>query len=342
MKSIENKTARIIDIFFCVIFMPVLIFLGPAHSWMSRWHLFFILTCVLLYGSYFVLKWVNIPMLLISKNYRKIGIVVGVLVLCNYLLTIYPLPEMDFITPAMSEYQTRIRNYSITISLWMMFSLVMGYSFTTSFVRELYDQLLQKKKIEAQRDKAKLAVFKAQISPHFLFNTLNTLYSLVIGTSQKAEDAFIKFTELLKYTYITIENEYVPLRDELNYIRNYIDLQVIRLNQHTVVQWTEEVDDDSVLIPPMLMLTFVENAFKYGASTSRDCVISISVTLNSGLLVFRTSNSIMRHVSEFHGDMSVGIENCKARLNGIFPQKHSLETYEEDGKFNVNLSINLN
>ena len=102
---------------------------------------------------------------------------------CNYLLTIYPLPEMDFITPAMSEYQTRIRNYSITISLWMMFSLVMGYSFTTSFVRERYDQLLQKKKIEAQRDKAKLAVFKAQISPHFLFNTLNTLYSLVIGLS---------------------------------------------------------------------------------------------------------------------------------------------------------------
>ncbi|MCM1093965.1 MAG: sensor histidine kinase [Lachnospiraceae bacterium] len=341
MKSIENKSALIIDIFFCAIFMPVLIFLGPAHSWMQQWTLFFILSCLLFYGSYFVVKWINMPMLLISRNYKRIGLVLGALIACNYLLTLYPLPEMDFITPAMSEYQTRIRNYSITISLWMMFSLVMGYALTTSFVIELYDQLLQKKKIEAQRDKAKLAMFKAQISPHFLFNTLNTLYSLVIGTSQKAEDAFIKFTELLKYTYITIENEYVPLKDEIAYIQNYIDLQVIRLNQHTVVKWSYEVDDENVMIPPMLMLTFVENAFKYGASTSRDCVISISLALDSGMLEFRTSNYIMKHVSEFHSDMSVGIENCRARLNGIFPKKHTLTTSESDGMFNVNLSINL-
>lgn len=341
MKSIENKSEFIIDIFFCVVFMPALILLGPAHSWIEAWPLFFILSCGFFYGSYFALKHFNIPLLFIERNYRKMGIVGGALVLCNYMLTLYPLPELDFVTPAMSAYQTQIRNYSITISLWLMFSLVLGYSLTTSFVNELYNQLLQKRKIEAQRDKAKLAVFKAQISPHFLFNTLNTLYSLVVGTSQRAEDAFIKFTEILKYTYVTIDNELVPLKDEIAYIQNYIDLQEIRLNKHTNVVWTYDVDDENVMIPPMLMLTFVENAFKYGASTSRDCTISISLKLESGSLEFKTSNSIMKHANEFHSDMPVGIENCRARLNGIFPKRHSLETIESDGAFSVNLSIQL-
>ena len=109
-----------------------------------------------------------------------------------------------------------------------------------------------------------------------MFNTLNTLYSLVIGTSQKAEDAFIKFTEILKYTYVTIENEKVALDDEVAYIQNYIDLQNIRLNSHTRVDWRHDIEDGKVMIPPMIFLTFVENAFKYGASTSRDCMVEIS------------------------------------------------------------------
>ena len=127
------------------------------------------------------------------------------LVALNYVLSLYPLPDMDFVTPALSEYQTKVRNFGVSVSLWLMFSLVMCYSLSITFVKELYEQLLLRRKIEAQRDKAELAVFKAQISPHFLFNTLNSLYSLVIGTSEKAEDAFIKFTEILKYTYVTIE-----------------------------------------------------------------------------------------------------------------------------------------
>ena len=91
-----------------------------------------------------------------------------------------------------------------------------------------------------------------------MFNTLNSLYSLVIGTSEKAEDAFIKFTELLKYTYVTIEKDMVALKDEIDYIQNYIDLQTIRLNEHTSVDWQYDVEDEMVKVPPMLMLTFVE------------------------------------------------------------------------------------
>lgn len=223
-----------------------------------------------------------------------------------------------------------------------MFSLVMGYALTISFVKELYDQLLLKKKIEAQRDKATLALFKAQISPHFMFNTLNSLYSLVIGTSEKAENAFIKFTELLKYSYVTIEKELVTLNDEIDYIQNYIDLQIIRLNKCTVVEWEYDVDNNRIKVPPMLMLTFVENAFKYGASTNRNCLISIRLTVKNGNLHFETANNIIKHADEFRKDMPVGIENCKSRLMTLFPGKHSLTTVEDDGVFKVSLNIQLN
>lgn len=341
MKSIENKTSVILDLFFCLVFMPILIALGPAHHWFKQWILFSIIACAYFYGCYFFMMQAKLPKLLISKKYHKIAAIIGVLIMINYFVSLYPLPAMDFVTPALSEFQTQVRNFGVSVTLWLMFSLVMGYSLTISFVKELYEQLLLKKKIEAQRDKAELAIFKAQISPHFLFNTLNSLYSLVIGTSDKAEEAFIKFTDILKYTYVTIEKEIVPLSDEINYIRNYIDLQSIRLNRHTVVDWKYNVDNDKLLVPPMLMLTFVENAFKYGASTSKDCLIKIHLVVKDGVLEFETQNSIMKHTDEFRKDMPVGIENCRARLSTLFPGKHKLSTVEENGNFKVLLSIDL-
>lgn len=341
MKSIENKTSLILDLFFCLVFMPILVILGPPHHWLSQWPLFFFITCAFMYACYFVMLRLDVPKLLLSKQYYRLAGVIAALVLFNYALSFYPLPDMDFVTPVLSEYQTRVRNFGVSVTLWLMFSLVMGYALSISFVKELYEQLLLRKKIEAQRDKAELAMFKAQISPHFLFNTLNSLYSLVIGTSEKAEDAFIKFTEILKYTYVTIGKELVPLGDEMAYIQNYIDLQMIRLNGHTQVDWCHEVDDERLMVPPMLILTFVENAFKYGASTSKDCRIRIALTVRDGVLVFETRNNIMKHADEFRKDMPVGVDNCRSRLVGLYPHRHSLTTAEQDGRFDLRLEIHL-
>lgn len=339
MKSLEARTSHILDIVFCVVFMPLLVFLGPAHHWMGEWPVFFAIVCLYLCGCYFLIKRLNVPQLMLDRRYALIaGVAVG-LTVCNYALSWYPHPKMDFVIPSMSEYQTSVRNYSVSLSLWLMFFAVMCYALTISFITELYSQLLVRKDIENQRNRAELAVFKAQISPHFLFNTLNSLYSLVIGTSQKAEDAFIKFTELLKYTYVTIGNETVPLRDEITYIRNYIDLQTIRLNRHTRIDWNHDVDNPALKVPPMIFLTFVENAFKYGASTSRDCEVRISLTAYRGVIEFETCNSIMKHCDEFRTEVPVGISNCRARLDGLFPGRYTLSTGETDGRFIVKLTI---
>ncbi len=341
MESIESKTSVIIDIFFCVVFMPLLVFLGPSHTWMSQWPIFFSLVCLFLYISYFFLLWINIPVQILRKRWGVIALSLSCMVGCNYLLSLYPLPEMDFVTPVLSRYQTELRDFGVSVTLWLMFSLVLGYTLSVSFIKTLYEQMLMKKRIEAERDKAELAVFKAQISPHFLFNTLNSLYSLVIGTSDKAEDAFLKFTEILKYTYVAIEKETVPIRSEIENIRNYIDLQLIRLNSHTKVEWQCDVDDGLLPVPPMLMVTFVENAFKYGSSTSKDCVISIRLHLRNGRLEFATSNKIMRQADKFRSDVPIGIENCRGRLSVLYPRNHLLEVKEEDGIYSLRMVLGL-
>jgi len=341
MKSFEHKTNLIFNIFFCIIIMPLLIILGPAKYWWRISPVFSCLSIAYLYGCYFATNMLHLPQLILSKSYYKIVSLSIVLIILTYLLTLYPLAEMDFVIPSMSEYLTRVRDYNTSLTVWLMFVAVMCYSLTVAFIKELYHRLLLQNIVENQRDKAELALYKAQINPHFLFNTLNSIYSLIVGTSQKAEDAFIKFTELLKYTYTTSNNDWVTIADEIDYIDNYIDLQLIRLDNHTDVVRDFSIDDLSANIPPMIFLTFVENAFKYGASTSVDCQILIRLHLNAGLLSFETENRIVKHSDEFRKDMPVGLDNCRNRLDVLYPGNYSLNIKEDAGTFNVELKINL-
>ena len=339
MKSLEHKTNLIFDLFFCIVIMPLLIIIGPARYWWSTSPVFTCLAITYLYGCYFTTKFLRLPELILSKSYYRIGVLSFIFVLLTYLLTLYPLPEMDFIIPSMSEYQTRVRNYNMTITMWLLFLVVMCYALITAFIKELYRRMLLQNIVENQRDKAELALYKAQINPHFLFNTLNSLYSLIIGTSQKAEDAFIKFTELLKYTYMTANSDWVTINDEIGYLNNYIDLQLIRLDRHTNVVRDFSVDDWDASIPPMIFLTFVENAFKYGASSTHDCEILIRLHLKKGVLLFETQNQILKHSDEFRIIMPIGISNCRSRLSGLYPDAYSLNIEEEKGLFRVELTI---
>lgn len=172
-----------------------------------------------------------------------------------------------------------------------------------------------------------------------MFNTLNTLYGLTISKSDNAEEAFVKFIEMLKYTYTQVDTDMIPITDEIKYLNDYIELQQLRLNNHTVVRWNYSIDDEAALVPPMLLITFVENAFKYGCSSTRDCEIRIEAQLKEKMLYFSVINNIMKIRKE--EDSSIGINNCRTRLDLIYPDKHSLKIDENNGVFNVSLTIEL-
>ncbi len=234
MNFLKRRIGYVIDMFFCLIFMPLLIVLSPAYRWLSEWPNFTYLLIGCLYADYFVVRIFRMPRLFVKRRYWAIALIMAVLIAGNYMLSRYRLPPVTFNAPSLTSLYNNIRDYNQAIGVWLMFSVVMGYALSMSFIHELYQQLIAKKEFELQKNRAELALYKAQINPHFLFNTLNSLYSLIIGTSDRAESAFVKFMDLVKYTYTSVDHETVALRDEIEYIRNYIDLQSLRLNQSGV------------------------------------------------------------------------------------------------------------
>lgn len=331
-----RKVKKYIDLLFCCIFLPLIIALVPVEKWMTKYPSFAITLVLFLYCVYFIIRAVNIPRLVMRRKFvQSIGIVGGLLI-ATFLLSQFPYPDNG---PEIIAGHPRLHEHLRSQTVWFMFLVVSGYSLSISLLIELFRQILVKREIEEQKGKAELSLYKAQINPHFMFNTLNTLYGLTINKSDKAEDAFVKFIEMLKYTYTQVKLDMIPVRNELKYISDYIALQQLRLNNHTSVSWKHEIEDENFSLPPMLLITFVENAFKYGSSSSRDCEIDICAEIKNGKLEFSVRNNIMRAKTET--EMSVGIENCKARLRLLYPNRHKLVIDDNNGVFNVLLEIEL-
>lgn len=204
---------------------------------------------------------------------------------------------------------------------------------------ELFRQILSRQEVEAEKDKAELALYKAQINPHFLFNTLNTLYALVLSGSDKTESAFVKFSGILRYMYSQSGAELIPAARELEYVRQYVDLQKLRLNHHTTVNLVVEAVYAQALVPPMILITFVENAFKYGTSSETDCTILIRIHVDEFCLWLETENAVMRRRED--GACGIGIANCRKRLELLYPSRYTLQTGETDGTYRVRLEIKI-
>ena len=221
-------------------------------------------------------------------------------------------------------------------TVWFFFLVVTGFSLSIELIFELFRQILSKQEIEAEKNKAELALYKAQI---FLFNTLNALYGLVLTKSDKTESDFIKFSNILKYMYAQTTSDLISISNEVEYIRQYVDLQSLRLNKHTQVVFETQIDDEHAKIPPMILITFVENSFKYGVSSDTDCTIFIRIIVKEGQLIFETENMIMKE--NHQNPHAIGIDNCRKRLELLYPNRFVLLTKEENGYFKTYLNIQL-
>ena len=252
------------------------------------------------------------------------------------LLTQFPYPpEPNKLDPLIHKARQHLRSQTV----WFFFLVVTGFSLSIELIFELFRQILSRQEIEAEKNRAELALYKAQINPHFLFNTLNALYGLVLTKSNKTESAFIKFSNILKYMYAQTTMETISINNEVEYIRQYVDLQSLRLNKHTQVVFETQIDDEHAKIPPMILITFVENTFKYGVSSDVDCLILIRITVKKGELLFETENTVMK---ENHANPhAIGIENCRKRLELLYPNRFTLIMKEENRQFKIRLSIQL-
>lgn len=332
----KNRITLYIDLLFCLVIIPLAIMLLPVDRWIANNTAFLITLVAYVYILYFVYRLACIPKLFMKKKYVSIFILMFILTSVTELLTHFPIPA-EHITDDVRQMAAKMNLRRQTI--WFFFLVVTGFSLAIELTFELFRQIISRQSIEAEKNKAELSLYKAQINPHFLFNTLNTLYALVLSGSDKTESAFVKFSGILRYMYSQNESEFIPAADELDYISQYVDLQKLRLNHHTKVSLCIDTSSPKILIPPMILITFVENAFKYGTSSDTDCSINIRININEEHLSLETENAVMRRPE--NNKSGIGISNCRKRLELLYPGRYTLENGELSGIYRVRLLVHI-
>ena len=196
-------------------------------------------------------------------------------------------------------------------------------------------------KSERERLVAEVSFLKAQINPHFLFNTLNGIYTLVLKKSDRAADSVSKLSALMQYVATDATKEKVLLENEINYITNYIELQKLRLTNTMRVIFNIEGEPSALQIEPLLLITFIENAFKYGVSTERESSIQITMNINEGEFRLFVQNQIFRSNVQENTNTEIGLENTISRLQKSYLNRYKLTIDENKQSYSVNLFLQL-
>jgi sensor histidine kinase YesM len=236
-------------------------------------------------------------------------------------------------------------DYYKTIKLSRIVSCVWDISvfiFFTSMIRFTIDRFKlesERKQLENQRLMAELNYLKAQINPHFLFNTLHNLNYLVYSGSKNATDVIIKLSNIMRYMIYDANRETVQLVRELAYMEDYIHLESIRLNNSFRLDFKKTGDGTQVEIAPLLLITLLENAFKHGVKDAEpDCWIECNLTIEPSQISFNTRNKKLQSVRT--GIPSgFGLENLKKRLQLSYPSKHTLRIVETDQIYFIELIL---
>lgn len=196
---------------------------------------------------------------------------------------------------------------------------------------------------EAERKhlSSELQVLKAQLNPHFLFNTFNNLYVLSLQKSDKTPIAISKMSDLFHYILYECNSVEVPVSKEVKLIEDYIQLEELRYSDKLSITFDKDVDNLDCMIPPMLLYTFIENCFKHGCSNDPGLSwIKLRISVNNCRFVFEASNSVPKSVSQSkNSGGGVGLANIRRRLELIYPANHNLEIRKEDREFHVRLEI---
>ena len=229
-----------------------------------------------------------------------------------------------------------LRPLSLMFFMVMVFTsfLVIAASFAIYYFNH-YQYLM------AEKTKSELLALKHQINPHFLFNTLNVIYGQAIKKSDTTANSIAKLSTMMRYVISDANQDLVQLEKELNYIKSYIDFQKLRLTDKTTVNYSIEGDIHGIKIPSLILVNFIENAFKYGVSNEVETTIDIKVELKHEVLQLTVKNNKPHKLNQFEESSKIGMENTLQRLNLLYGENFNLITKNEENLFEVKLKILL-
>lgn len=193
--------------------------------------------------------------------------------------------------------------------------------------------------LENQRLTAELALLKSQINPHFLFNSLNSIYSLAYQRAENTPEAILKLSEIMRYMLYECNDNKVDLANELQYLQNFIDLQKIRFGDNSYVNFEVEGIITNQRIVPLLLISFIENAFKHGVANDKNAPIQLKITVDDGHLQFYMHNRKHLHNRDAAG--GIGLNNVKRRLKLLYPNQYHLTINDTADTYTCELSLIL-
>jgi len=246
-----------------------------------------------------------------------------------------------YILTIVLNYQGQVDLYNINSLIYYSFTLIFVVGVASSFrlLKRQYQSKIKEAELQKEKTQAELKYLKGQINPHFLFNTLNNIYSLARKGSDQTSDAVLKLSKLMRFMLYESGSETILLTDELKLIQDYIALEKLRYGERLSIMYEEELDNPQQTIAPLILIHFIENAFKHGVSESRfDSFIQIKVKLMKGLLQVVVTNSKADTAAK--PGSKIGLENIRRQLELVYP-KHDLTFQDDPDKFTVSLILPL-
>ena len=223
----------------------------------------------------------------------------------------------------------------------LTFSLTAALSVALKVTADWYRREQKQKELEKEMAAAELQNLKSQLNPHFLFNTLNNIYSLTATNQTQAQYAIHSLSKLLRYILYDNDKPDIPLTNEISFINSYVELMSLRLHErvHLSVKLPEAYECNGFSVAPLIFITLIENAFKHGVSPTDDSEINISIKIEkSGRLVCSIINSNFPKSDEDRSGSGIGLDNLRKRLTLIYPDRHILNE-ENDGKHHTSLLV---
>ena len=233
----------------------------------------------------------------------------------------------------------RMQPNTITFINLTIAILLIGFNLTIKlFIKSLRDEEVMKD-LEHQKLESELQYLKYQLNPHFFMNTLNNIHALIDIDSRKAKTSIIELSKLMRYVLYESNKDYIELTKEIIFLQNYIELMRLRFTESLNIQTDFPLIVPEVKIPPLLLISLLENAFKHGVSYREASFIHICLKIDDGSLIFKCSNS--KHRTEKDEHHGVGLENVKKRLQLLFGNNYTYTINENENEYNVSLNIPL-
>lgn len=291
-----------------------------------------ILFNVVLIGLFYLNTYILIPRVLARKHWLHY---VGAITLC--LAVVLVLSHLiDYLLTGGSPHPGR-PTYFVIINFLLVFGLSTALRLTSDRIK--FER--EREQRENENLKSELSLLRSQISPHFIFNILNSLASLARKKSDQLEPVIIQLSQLMRYMLYDASEKRMTISKEIEYLTNYIDLQKLRFGSDISIRFNSQVSRGEVSIEPMLLIPFVENAFKHGTGMVIDPAIDIELKSDDTTLHFTVRNKFSSADQAKDPSSGIGIQNVRRRLDLLYKNKHVLHLLRDGGIFRVELELLL-